>query len=255
MLSKNSETPVILVIADISGFTRLVAANKMSLLHSQYIVTELLEAVIAKVEIPMQVLEVEGDAVFLCTPKQSPHMTWDKLRQEIGAKLLAFIKAFSDKLAHLIESNTCHCEACDHMARLKLKVIVHSGKVVFREVAGFKGVHGPDVIIVHRLLKNSLNADEYILFSEAAWQDLAPPPGVETIRTMERYEDIGDVSCRAWIEPLGADHLAELMRSHPPASGWAKFVSGMAKMTATVAMGLGLKKRRFPRHLPPSPQA
>ncbi|MBU1276261.1 MAG: DUF2652 domain-containing protein [Proteobacteria bacterium] len=254
MVSNRPETQVILIIADISGFTRLVAASKMTLLHSQYIVTELLEAVIAQVDIPMQVMEVEGDAVFLCTPKQPPDMSWDELRQIIGAKLLAFMEAFSAKLAQLIESNTCHCQACDHMARLKLKIIVHSGEVTFRSVAGFKGVHGPDVIIAHRLLKNSVDADEYILFSEAAWQDLALPAEVEAVRTVERYDDIGDVPCRTWIDPLGANHLGQLVSSHPPASGWAKFAGGMAKMAATMTMAMGLKKRRPFRHLPESPQ-
>lgn len=255
MIPDQSETQVILIIADISGFTRLVAAGKMTLLHSQYIVTELLEAVIAQVEIPMRVMEVEGDAVFLCAVKQSPGMNWDALRQTIGTKLPAFLKAFSAKLARLIESNTCHCQACDHMARLKLKLVVHSGKVVFGKVAGFEGVHGPDVIIVHRLLKNSVDADEYILFSEAAWHNLALPPEVETVRTTERYDDIGEVPCRVWIEPLGSDHLRQLVQSHPPASAWTKFTAGMAKMTATMAMAMGLKKYRPFHHLPKSPHA
>jgi class 3 adenylate cyclase len=248
------ETPVVLIIADISGFTRLVAARKMTLLHSQYIITQLLEAVIAQVEIPMQVMEVEGDAVFLCTPKQSRSLSWDRIRQEIGAKLLAFLEAFSAKLAELIAANTCHCEACEHMAALKLKIIVHSGQVVLGQVAGFKSAHGPDVIVVHRLLKNSVQADEYILFSDPAWQDLALPADIQTIPTVENYPEIGQVPCRAWIEPLGRGHLEHLVHQHPPASGWAKLKDGMAKMAATLALSLGLKKPRPFRHLPSSPQ-
>ncbi|MEW5914666.1 MAG: DUF2652 domain-containing protein [Thermodesulfobacteriota bacterium] len=254
MAQNAPETPVVLIIADISGFTRLVAARKMTLLHSQYIITQLLEAVIAQVEIPMQVMEVEGDAVFLCTPKQSPGLSWDRIRQEIGAKLLAFLRAFSAKLAELIAANTCRCEACEHMAALKLKIVVHSGKAVFGQVAGFKSAHGPDVIVVHRLLKNSVPEDEYILFSETAWQDLALPADVATKRIIEHYLEIGEVPCRVWVEPLGHGHLGQLVHQHPPASGWAKFKDGLAKMAATMALSLGLKKTRPFRHLPSSPQ-
>ncbi len=54
-----------LVLADISGYTQFVNRHKMSLLHAEQIITDLLEAVIDQAEYPLQVSKLEGDAVFV----------------------------------------------------------------------------------------------------------------------------------------------------------------------------------------------
>ena len=51
-------------IPDISGFTRFVAATEIS--HSEHIVRELLEALIAANQTGVEVSEIEGDAVLFC---------------------------------------------------------------------------------------------------------------------------------------------------------------------------------------------
>jgi len=57
--------PVLLIIADISGYTRYMTANAKTLGHSQTIITELVKAIIRQIELPMEVAKLEGDAVFL----------------------------------------------------------------------------------------------------------------------------------------------------------------------------------------------
>lgn len=57
--------PVLLIIADISGYTRYMTANAKTLAHSQAIITELVQAVVRQIELPLEVAKLEGDAVFL----------------------------------------------------------------------------------------------------------------------------------------------------------------------------------------------
>src|SRR5689334_6293166 len=54
-----------LVLADISGYTRFTRMHLTSLLHAEEIISELLEAVIQAAEFPLQVSQLEGDAVLL----------------------------------------------------------------------------------------------------------------------------------------------------------------------------------------------
>ena len=48
-----------------------------------------------------------------------------------------------------------------------LKVILHHGKVGTSNIKGRTKLIGQDVIIVHKLLKNNVHEDEYILLSES----------------------------------------------------------------------------------------
>src|SRR5712671_2353564 len=148
--------PVLLIIADISGYTRYMTANAKTLAHSQTIITELVKAIISSVELPLEVAKLEGDAVFLFCRKQSDSKPWAKARRDISEKLLTFFHMFSEKVVELTQSNTCTCNACTHIEKLRLKVIVHSGEALFHQVFNFVELGGVDVIIVHRLLKNSV---------------------------------------------------------------------------------------------------
>ena len=55
--------PVLLIIADISGYTRYMTANAKTLAHSQSIITELVEVIVRQVELPLEVAKLEGDTI------------------------------------------------------------------------------------------------------------------------------------------------------------------------------------------------
>jgi hypothetical protein len=156
---------VLLIIADISGYTRYMTANAKTLAHSQTIITELVKAIIKTVELPLEVAKLEGDAVFLFCRKRDGARPWLESKRVIGEKLLTFFRMFSEKIAELSQSTTCTCNACTHIEKLRLKVVVHSGEAIFHRVHQFTELAGVDVIIVHRLLKNSVNADQYLLLT------------------------------------------------------------------------------------------
>jgi len=46
---------VILMIADISGYTSFMVSNKTSLTHAQVISTELIQKIIKRLEIPLKI--------------------------------------------------------------------------------------------------------------------------------------------------------------------------------------------------------
>jgi hypothetical protein len=53
------------------------------------------------------------------------------------------------------------------MSSLKLKAILHHGEFIRKQMGGGSELAGPDVILAHRLLKNSIEGDEYILMTKS----------------------------------------------------------------------------------------
>jgi len=200
--------PVLLIIADISGYTRYMTANAKTLGHSQTIITELVKAIIRQIELPLEVAKLEGDAVFLFCRKQSGARPWAEAKKIIGDKLVTFFRMFSEKISELSQSTTCTCNACTHIEKLRLKVVVHSGEALFHRVFNFVELAGVDVIIVHRLLKNSVGTDQYLLLTEAARQDLEFSEAIKLIGGRETYDDIGKVNTLVFL-PDGETKMTE----------------------------------------------
>jgi len=188
------EEKVVLLIADISGYTDFMLANEKSLEHSHLIIGELIKTMLAEVELPLTLAKLEGDAVFLYAIKD------DRAPADLGARLLRFFHAFSNKVAELTLSSFCKCGACTNIERLKLKVVVHSGRCAFYEIVGLTELSGVDVIIVHRLLKNSVGSPEYVLVTAAAQQDLRLPLTLLS-EGEETYDGIGSVPTFVYSPP------------------------------------------------------
>ena len=185
---------VLLMIADISGYTRFMVANQTELEHSHQIVGALLEAIIEEVEIPLEVAKLEGDAVFLYLVKADDR---DAALSRARAKLMRFFAAFQSTLAELAAATRCACGACIHIDALRLKVVAHSGTALIYTIASRTELAGVDVIILHRLLKNSIPFDEYILLTETAARDLELDLPVLATAT-EDYEALGKVGVAAY---------------------------------------------------------
>lgn len=188
----DKELNVLLMIADISGYTKFMISNKQSLLHSQMIITELIKTIIKQVEIPFEVSKLEGDAIFMYAIKPGSQ-SWEVMSKTIGNKILQFLDIFSDKVKELSESNICGCTACLNVSKLKLKIVIHSGRALIYQLGKFEELSGVDVILVHRLLKNSIESNEYVLMSETAFNEIIFPSDVQFHQSKECYEEIGDV--------------------------------------------------------------
>ena len=190
----SSEKDVLLIIIDISGYTKFMISNKNSLVHGQIIITELINEIIKQIQLPFVIAKLEGDAVFLYCEKGSHLIKWNNVIDDLENKLLLFFKVFSLKIAELSGSNICNCSACQHIQDLKLKIVIHSGKAVIYSINNGVELSGIDVIIVHRLLKNSVNSDEYIIFSEDAYQALGIFIDDLVSKGRENYNDLGSIN-------------------------------------------------------------
>jgi hypothetical protein len=184
---------VILFIADISGYTNFIKWNMHTLIHSQTIITKLMEEIINRLEIPLEISKLEGDAVFFYAIKHEDQPEWMEARKKIGDKLISLIEAFSSKVVELSESRDCECYACKGIDNLKLKIIIHSGEALFYKIGKFYELSGLDVIIIHRLLKNSVNKDEYLLITDRTVEDIELSQNIPFIKSNEEYDGIGNI--------------------------------------------------------------
>jgi len=180
----------VLVLADISGFTQFVTATELE--HGPQIIAALLETVMERLAPPLEIQEVEGDAIFAVGPDGvvvPPARLLDVLDG-------AFV-AFKDRQREMEADESCACGACRNVANLDLKIVAHHGRFLRQLVGGRGQLAGVDVILAHRLLKNGLERKRaYLLLTEAALRWL----GIDRARAnltahVERYEHLGDVRC------------------------------------------------------------
>ncbi len=208
------EREVIFFIVDISGYTRFIFANKKEITHSQIIIRELITTLLDEVKLPLELIRLEGDAIFLYAFKDDPERPWSRISRSLVFNMMAFFKVFANKITELTIHKICNCTACRNIEQLKLKVVVHSGKTAFYEIKGHQELTGTDVIIVHRLLKNSVEADEYILLTEEAYHDLVLPEG-QVEPSEETYGDIGTIKTYIYYPPEPEPYAPDPSASPP----------------------------------------
>lgn len=165
-------THALLVIVDISGYTDFITNRSVSLLHAEQIITELMESVIDRAEHPLTVNKLEGDAALLFREYQ-PGAASD-CTTNVLAQVGGFFNSFATCLADIAEQRRfCGCEACSNTEKLKLKAFVHAGEIAVKKVRQFEELAGEDVILIHRLLKNTVPEREYVLLTDTV-RALAP---------------------------------------------------------------------------------
>lgn len=193
---KNHTDKGFLVLADISGFTAFLTATELE--HGPPIVADLLGAVMRRLSPPLEIQEVEGDAVFALSPDGAlprPAALLDVLED-------AFV-AFRTRQRELAADETCSCVACRTVGNLDLKIVTHHGRFLRQMVGNRSQVAGADVVLAHRLLKNGWSTRRaYILLTEAALRST----GINPIRAglsghTERYKHFGDI--RYFVKDLG----------------------------------------------------
>ena len=153
-------------LPDISGFTNFV--NNTAAEHSQHIISELLEILIDNQNLGLDLAEIEGDAIFYYKHGSIPSP------EDLMAQVKTMYLAFHNHLAKYEHNRICDCGACSTASELTLKFIVHAGTMSFIQVKDNRKPYGSDVILAHRLMKNSVPCDDYLLVSEnlvKAWDN------------------------------------------------------------------------------------
>ena len=91
----NEAQSVVLLLADISGYTRFMVAHEKSLRHSQTIIAALLESLMAQVGPPLRVAEIQGDALFMYAPK-TENGDWGRQADRLMGSALRLFEVFED---------------------------------------------------------------------------------------------------------------------------------------------------------------
>lgn len=187
----------VIVLADIGGYTKFIKFHDVALVHAEKIITDLLESVIEAAEYPLTLNKLEGDAaLFYALADKDPEGV---VRSAIS-QVSGFFGAFAAKKAALTDRTVCTCTACQSIGDLRIKAIVHFGETALKQVRQFQELAGQSVIVAHRLLKNSVEKDQYILVTAAA-DRLAGGLLSGGTRMVEHCEGIGNVDTVAYDPP------------------------------------------------------
>ena len=140
-----------LLLADISGYTAFLTGTELE--HGHAIVTELTKLIRSRLVPPMRFVKLEGDAVF-CFASGDAFPDGEQIVELVESCYFDF----SSRLLDMTRSTTCRCDACRAIGGLDLKFVVHYGTFMLDhdEEDGRIDLAGPNVILVHRLLKNTI---------------------------------------------------------------------------------------------------
>jgi len=222
-----------LVLADIGGYTDYLSGVELE--HSHDILADLIGTVADQLAGPLRLAKLEGDAVFCCDPDDGVD----------AVSLLTAIQscyfAFARRQRTISIATSCECDACRRIPDLDLKFLAHHGSFVEHNVAGSRELVGPDVVLAHRLLKNSVQERHglrgYALLTEASVGRLEIDPVASgLLEHSESYSDVGDVpawlldlesrwrdeqqSTTVLIESEEADLVLQAEVPVPPAAAW-----------------------------------
>jgi hypothetical protein len=185
----------------------------------------------------MRFVKLEGDALFCFA---------DGAVFQDGERFIELIEVsyfdFSNRLLNMARHTTCRCAACAAIDSLDLKFLAHYGSFVLQGDAGRKDLAGPDVILVHRRLKNTISdrhgAQAYAFFTNACMQRL--PSALDLPAHDELDDSFGRISeavhdlkptlaamreaHREYISSEEADFVSNLDVPVPPVAAWKYWV-------------------------------
>ncbi|HEU0237344.1 MAG TPA: DUF2652 domain-containing protein [Candidatus Limnocylindrales bacterium] len=236
----NRPEPACLLIADIAGYTGYLAGVELD--HAQDILADLVDTVVGGLRPTFRLAKLEGDAAFAYSLTES--LDGSAVQDTVETTYFAFRRRLRD----IGQASQCECDACIRIPDLDLKFVVHHGLVVRQRVAGREELVGRDVILVHRLLKNGVEATTgvraYSIYTGACVAAMGIDPRAHELAAHEEQTDLGTVEC--WLRDLDAAWLAEQERTRlevaaadaydivatdvpaPPALAW-EFVTSPAR--------------------------
>ena len=149
----------LIFIPDISGFTEFTTSTEIN--HGSHIIADLFEVLVEKNSLDLSLVEIEGDALLFIKKDVVPS---EKVIYDLASEMY---KAFHEHLLTFDANRICSCGACVKAPTLTLKFFVHKSELVELKVGQLIKYHGTGMILIHRLMKNDVPSDDYILFSEA----------------------------------------------------------------------------------------
>jgi hypothetical protein len=232
-----------LLIADISGYTDYVVSSPLE--YAEDVVAEITRDVVERLEPILRINKLEGDAAFgyALDGELDASMLLDSIEE--------CYFGFRRRLRGIEHSTNCSCNACAKAPELNLKFVIHHGEFIRRTGGRGEELTGHDVILVHRLLKNSasqaLGLMGYALCTEACVNALGIDPLALGMQAhAERYDDVGAVSGwvvdleRRWddererrrlcVAPAEAAFAVDITLPTPPSVAWEYLTSPQKRL-------------------------
>ncbi|MBK0384178.1 DUF2652 domain-containing protein [Pedobacter sp. SD-b] len=157
-MNKKSTLPVFFCIPDLTGFTRFMTSTDPEFANK--VITALLNKVIAANILEMNVAEIEGDAIFFYRTGRLPAVG------KIAKQCTVIFETFNDVIASFEKNDNKNYEKYLAKNQLGIKIIIHYGHINITKIQGRVKLLGEDVILVHKLLKNSIAVPCYILLTD-----------------------------------------------------------------------------------------
>ena len=184
-----------LLIADIGGYTSYLKGVELE--HAHDVLADLIGVIATTLGTTFTVDKLEGDAVFV-------HRTGDLSADQLVELLRAAYFAFKRRQRDIDHNTSCACRACASIPELDLKFVVHHGEFVERKMAHSRELVGADVIVVHRLLKNTVTKETglegYALLTQACVDHVQLDPAAAGLG--EHHHTATDVETVGWVLDL-----------------------------------------------------
>ena len=238
-------TQGILLVSDISGYTDFVRKHARSASHARQITVRLLKAIISASSPPLLVAELEGDAVFFYALGSEEELPG--LAEQLKDQIPRIFRAFAEELKVVDSAPHCSCNACASIGSLRLKQVVHVGEVAVEKIGRFKKLFGLPVIVVHRMLKNSVPATEYLMVSEPAFSTFDGFYDLEPERRLVELEGIGEYRMMVFYKGQLASIQERLDNEEGPIPAPSFFQIFRWKLSLMVRTLFEMVTRRGPR--------
>ena len=155
----------LLLIADITGYTGYLTASELE--HAQGVLESLLGVLVDETRPPLRISGFEGDAILSYT------IPGVEISSQTFVEIIESCYVnFRRQMELLVLNNTCGCNACANINRLDLKFFVHWGSFTLQQLGQSQELFGPEVILIHRLLKNHVKEatgiGAYTVYTRAA---------------------------------------------------------------------------------------
>jgi hypothetical protein len=182
-----------LLIADLTGYTMFLTSSELE--HAQGVLDALFKSIFAEIRAPIVLSNLQGDAALAYLPEAAvpqPQFPLDAIER--------IYCSFANTLAAMRLNTTCTCNACRNMGQLDLKFFLHYGTYATQMLAGRTELQGPEVIRLHRLMKNSVSRATgiraYALVTQQAAEAIGLPDFFAgAISHVEHNDELGDTAC------------------------------------------------------------
>nr|WP_294896687.1 DUF2652 domain-containing protein [uncultured Pedobacter sp.] len=172
-MKNKSSVPVFFCIPDITGFTKFITSTEDPEFANK-VITKVLNKVATANILEMDIAEIEGDAVFFYKIGRLPSV------KKVAKQCQLIYDTFNLTIADFQQSHPEMYDKYLSKHQLGIKIVVHHGHINLTKINGHTKLMGEDVILVHKLLKNSIEEPCYILLTNKYLDKLRDKKVVKT---------------------------------------------------------------------------